>query len=150
MSRLLQRAAIVFVIVLAAAQFVRPDQTNPATDASHTLAAQVGASSALAGVVSRGCSDCHSNETTWPTAWYTRIAPVTWVIDRGVAEGRRVLNFSEWTTYAPARQRALLAASCQAARNGTMPVSAWTMVRPEAKLSTGDIETLCAAARGER
>ena len=150
MSRLLKRAAIVFVIVLAAAQFVRSEHTKPATDVSHTLTAQVGSSSALVGIVNRACRDCHSNETMWPTAWYTRVAPVSWVIASSVAEGRRVLNFSEWTTYSRAQQRTLLAASCQTARDRSMPGSAWTLVRPEATLSTHDIETICAAARGDR
>jgi hypothetical protein len=149
-SRLLKRAAIAFVIVLAAAQFVRSEHTNPATDASRTLTAQAGSSSPLVGIVNRACRDCHSNETMWPTAWYTRVAPVSWVITSAVAEGRRVLNFSEWTTYSPVQQRALLAASCQAARDGTMPGTAWTLVRPEAQLSTQDIETICAAARADR
>ena len=148
MSRLLQRAALALVAVFAAAQLVRSEQTNPPTDASHTLAAQVGSSSALVGIVNRACRECHSNETMWPTAWYTRVAPVSWVIASGVAAGRRVLNFSEWTTYSPVQQRALLAASCQSARDGTMPGTAWTLVRPEAQLSAEDIETICAAARG--
>lgn len=40
------------------------------------------------------CYDCHSNETEWP--WYTNIAPVSWLVERDVDEGRRKLNFSEW------------------------------------------------------
>jgi len=72
------------------------------------------------------------------------------VIANGVAEGRSVLNFSEWTTYSPAQQQMLLAASCQTATDGTMPGSAWTLLHPEARLSTQDIETICTAARQVR
>ena len=149
MSRLLRRTAIAGVIVLAAAQLVRSEHTNPATDGRHTLAAQVGSSRALVGVVNRACRDCHSNDTMWPTAWYTQVAPLSWAIASGVAEGRRALNFSEWTTYPRARQQALLAASCQTAKDGSMPGRAWTL-RPEARLSSQDVETICAAARGDR
>ena len=42
----------------------------------------------------RACFDCHSNETTWP--WYSEVAPVSWLIQRDVDEGRRALNYSEW------------------------------------------------------
>jgi len=42
----------------------------------------------------RACFDCHSNETVWP--WYSRIAPVSWVVARDVQEGRERLNFSAW------------------------------------------------------
>jgi hypothetical protein len=42
----------------------------------------------------RGCFDCHSNETVWP--WYSRVAPMSWLVYRDVDSGRKALNFSEW------------------------------------------------------
>jgi hypothetical protein len=42
----------------------------------------------------RACFDCHSNATEWP--WYTNIAPVSWVTQHHVNEGRAKLNFSTW------------------------------------------------------
>ena len=150
MRRLLKRTAIAFVIVFAAAQLVRSEHSNPATDSSQTLRAQIGSASGLVMVVDRACRDCHSNETVWPTSWYTQVAPLSWVIANGVAEGRSVLNFSEWGTYSPSQQQMLLAASCQTAMDGTMPGSAWTVLQPEARLSAQDIDTICAAARQAR
>jgi len=147
MRKLLKRAGVAFVIVFAVAQLVRSGHSNPPIDSTHTLRAHVGSASALVRVVDRACRDCHSNETVWPTAWYTQLAPLSWVIANGVAEGRRVLNFSEWTTYSPAQQRMLLAASCQTAKDGTMPGRAWTLLYPEARLSPQDTETICGAAR---
>ena len=44
----------------------------------------------------RACFDCHSNQVTWP--WYSYIAPVSWLTQRDVAEGRRILNFSDWNS----------------------------------------------------
>jgi hypothetical protein len=41
----------------------------------------------------RACFDCHSNQTSWP--WYSNIAPVSWLVQRDVLEGRQRLNFSE-------------------------------------------------------
>ena len=42
----------------------------------------------------RACFDCHSNQTEWPA--YASVAPVSWLVQHDVAEGRGVLNFSEW------------------------------------------------------
>jgi mono/diheme cytochrome c family protein len=42
----------------------------------------------------QACFDCHSNETQWP--WYANVAPVSWLVQRDVNEGRAMLNFSEW------------------------------------------------------
>ena len=92
MSRRLKQAAVVFVIALAAAQLVRPDRTNPATDPSRTIGAHAGTASELVAVLDRACGDCHSNDTVWP--WYTQIAPASWLMAYGVKEGRKAVNFS--------------------------------------------------------
>jgi mono/diheme cytochrome c family protein len=40
----------------------------------------------------RACFDCHSNETTWP--WYSNVAPVSWLVERDVNDGRRHLDLT--------------------------------------------------------
>ena len=152
MSRRLNQVALVVAVVLVAvvvaAHLVRPERTNPAIDPARTLQAQVGATSRLVAVVDRACGDCHSNGTVW--ARYPRAAPLSWLIARGVTEGRKAVNFSEWATYSPDVRRALLAASCRDAENGRMPMRAYLKLRPEARLSPQDVETICAAARESR
>lgn len=144
MSRLKQ-VAVALVVVALAAQVIRPDRTNPGVDQSHTIRAQLGATSGVVPILDRSCGDCHSNATVWP--WYTQVAPLSWLMAYGVKKGRAVVNFSEWTAYPPERQRQLLAASCQATTAGKMP-GAYTWLHPEMKLSTQEIQTICAAARG--
>jgi hypothetical protein len=139
----LTKAALVFIGVFAAAQLVRPERTNPPIDPSRTIQAHVENASELGAVLDRSCGDCHSNATEW--RWYTQIAPVSWLMARGVAKGREAVNFSEWGTYLSDQQRALLALSCQDAQEGKMP-GPYTLLRPETRLSAQDIETICAAA----
>ena len=143
MRRRLKQATVVFV-VFAAAQLIRPERANPATDTARTIQAHVGTTSELAAVLDRSCRDCHSNNTVWP--WYTQISPLSWLMARGVAEGRKAVNFSEWASYPPDVQRTLLSVSCQDATRGKMP-GPYTLVRPDTKLSPQNIETICAAAR---
>lgn len=47
MRRRLKQAAVAFVVVLAAAQLVRPERANPATDPGRTIQAHVGTASGL-------------------------------------------------------------------------------------------------------
>ena len=147
MWRRLKKAVIVVVAVLvaifASAQLVRPERTNPAIDLTRTIRAHAGP--ALVAVLDRACADCHSNATVW--ARYTKIAPLSWAIARGVTQGRKVLNFSEWGTYSPDEQRELLDLSCQDASDRSMPMRPYLLLRPEARLSAQDVETICAAAR---
>jgi hypothetical protein len=143
-GRLIKTAATV-VALFAAAQLVRPDYSAPETDPAHAIRSQRGTSPELAALVDRSCGDCHSNHTDWPG--YTRVAPLSWVVARAVGEGRRAVNFSDWTDYPPHQRRALLLASCRTATAGTMPGAAYTWVRPDARLSHRDVETVCAASR---
>lgn len=145
MSRGLKQTAAGILVVFAVAQLIRPNRANPPTDASRTIHAQVGTANAMPAVLDRACGDCHSNNTVWP--WYTEVAPVSWLMAYGVKEGRKAVNFSEWTVYPAERQRQLLVASCQDVSGGKMPGSAWTWLHPEARLSAQDIEIICVAAR---
>ena len=147
MWRRLKKAAVVFVVVVAvafaAAQLVRPERTNPATDSTRTIQAYAG--TALVAVLDRACGDCHSNATVW--ARYTQIAPLSWVIAGGVTRGRKALNFSEWGAYSPDERRELLDVSCLDASDGSMPMRPYLLLRPEARLSAQDVAIICAAAR---
>ena len=144
MAKRLKQAAVAFVLILVAVQFIRPDRTNPATDASRSIEAQVGAGSELAAVLRRGCRDCHSNATVWPR--YADIAPLSWAMAYAVNEGRKAVNFSEWAAYQPERQKTLLAESCADVTSGKMP-GAYALLHSEMRLSPRDIGVVCAAAR---
>jgi hypothetical protein len=145
MSTRTTRAVVVLAVVFAAAQLVRPGQVNPVTDPGRTIRAHAGTANQLAPIFDRACRDCHSNETVWRP--YTQVAPLSWLMAYAVTQGRKTVNFSEWGGYSPEQQRLLLEVSCQDVTSGKMP-GAYTRLRPETRLSAGDIETICAAARG--
>jgi len=64
-----------------------------------------------------------------------------------VTQGRKAVNFSEWTTYPPDQQQKLLVQSCQDASAGKMPGRPYTLLRPDARLSNEDVATICAASQ---
>lgn len=144
MNRKLKYASIALV-VLAGAQLIRPDRTNPPSDTSRSIQAHVEADSGLIPVLNRSCGDCHSNATTWP--WYTQAAPLSWLMAYAVGEGRKAVNFSDWAAYSPPQQQQLLDQSFRDATSGKMPSGVWVALRPEARLSAQDVETICAVAR---
>ena len=81
------------------------------------------------------CFDCHSNETTWP--WYANVAPVSWLLQRHVDEGREKLNFSEWGS---GRQETEHMVS--QVHEGEMPTWDYMLMHPEARLSDADTQAL--------
>jgi len=142
-SQRLKQAALVLVVLFAGAQLIRPSRANPPIDPVRTIGTHVN-NAGLTAILDRSCGDCHSNATVWP--WYTQVAPLSWAMAYGVSEGRQVVNFSEWAGYSKAQQQTLLSVSCDDVSSGKMP-GAWTFIRPETKLSSRDVETICAAAR---
>lgn len=83
----------------------------------------------------RACFDCHSNETSWP--WYSNIAPVSWLIQRDVEEGRNVLNFSEWTgRYHEVDEIP------EVISYGAMPPSYFMVMHPNARLTAQEKQEL--------
>lgn len=144
MSRGPKQVSLLVVAAVSAAQLIRPDRSNPPIEASRTIEAQAETPSDLAAVVKRSCGDCHTNATVWPRS--AGFAPLSWLMAQAVAKGREAVNFSEWASYSPDRQRRLLAASCEDVKSGSMP-GLYALVRPETRLSARDIETFCNAVR---
>jgi hypothetical protein len=62
----------------------------------------------------RACFDCHSNQTRWP--WYSHVAPISWLVQHDVEEGRAAVNFSEWD-----RPQEEADESIETVEQGTMP-----------------------------
>jgi mono/diheme cytochrome c family protein len=84
----------------------------------------------------RACFDCHSNETHWP--WYSNIAPLSWLIQRDVDEGRDELNWSEWGPDEEGDE------SAETVIEGSMPPGAYPLLHPEARLNDQEIDALVA------
>ncbi|GBD84060.1 hypothetical protein BMS3Abin02_00446 [bacterium BMS3Abin02] len=83
----------------------------------------------------RACFDCHSNETVWP--WFTSVAPISWLAERHVEEGRRKLNFSEWTSGGNE-----VGEMVETIREGEMPPVYFGWMHASARLSDSETQQL--------
>lgn len=92
----------------------------------------------------QACFDCHSNETTWP--WYSSVAPVSWLVQRDVDEGRRHLNFSDWNQSHEGHSHEGHEAEelGEVVLNGEMPPANYLITHPEAKLTEDERAALAA------
>ena len=74
------------VALFAALQLVPVERSNP------PVRGQLPAPKDVETALRSACYNCHSHETEWP--WYSRIAPISWLVAHDVREGREHLNFS--------------------------------------------------------
>ena len=90
----------------------------------------------------RACFGCHSNEVEYPA--YASVAPISWVVETHVAEGREKVNYSEFDS----RQRGA-DETIEVIEEGSMPPAYYTQFgrHPEAKLTTAEIAELIAGLK---
>lgn len=132
--------AIFLVFLFLAIQSIRIDKTtepvNPVTD----FISVTSANTEVAGMLKTACYDCHSNQPTYP--WYTNIAPVSWWIKHHIDEGSHHLNFSIWGTYSEKRKNHKLDECVEMVEEGEMPMSSYTLMHGEAKLTDAQKQQL--------
>ena len=122
--------AVILILGIQLVPYGR-DHSNPTVTAEPAWD-----SPATQNLVMSACKDCHTNETVWP--WYSNIAPISWLVQHDVDEGRHRLNYSEW-------DRPQGRDSDEAARlvqQGEMPPWYFKILHPEAKLSAADTQAL--------
>ena len=78
------------------------------------------------------CMDCHSNETKWP--WYSNVAPISWLVQSDVDEGRSELNLST--------DAAEVEEMIETIREGSMPPLQYKPTHPRARLSDKEKQDL--------
>jgi hypothetical protein len=82
-------------------------------------------------LVDDACADCHSNITSWPIE--SNVAPMSWLIQRDVDEGREVLNFSEWNRGQPDTEELV-----ESIDEGEMPPLQYKLLHGGARLSDAE------------
>ena len=119
-----RRIGIAILALFAAIQFVPigPGKTNP--DITREVTWDSDRTRQLA---ERACYDCHSNETRWP--WYSYVAPVSWLVEHDVHEGREHMNFSEWD-----KEQRHATDAAHELEEGEMPLWFYTLLHPDARL----------------
>ena len=129
-----KKIGLAVLALLVLLQFVPVDRENP------PVPGDFDGPPAVRDILVRSCYDCHSNLTRWP--WYSRVAPISFLVAHDVEEGRSKLNFSQWGTYGQAERAHQVAEIQEVIEEGEMPLPIYLLMHGEAKLSGGDLQTL--------
>lgn len=134
----MKKKYLVGIAVIVAAglglQVLRPSLENPPITGDLDVPGNVKQ------ILERSCYDCHSNKTN--LRWYDQVVPAYWLVAKDVKEGRAAMNFSNWDKLAPAEQQAKLWEAYNQVRAGAMPLSNYTAVHTDAKMSAADMAVL--------
>ena len=134
MKKTMIRSFVILSVASIAIQLVPVSRTNPPVESD------IPAPSDVKSILKTACYDCHSNETIWP--WYSKVAPVSWLVALDTKSGRNHLNFSTWDRYTPERQTRLIQRAMTAVHKGKMPFWFYVMKHPEAKITPEKLQRL--------
>ena len=91
-------------------------------------------------ILKNSCTDCHSNYTAYP--WYNKLQPMSWFLEHHIKEGKSELNFDEFDTYSDRKKRNKLTSIKGQIEENEMPLSSYTLIHRESKLSNKEKEIL--------
>ena len=132
MNKYLLILLLVFIAIFALIQFFQPDKNRGEITSDH-LFEQMNISEDIQVMLKNACLDCHSNQTTY--LWYHQIAPVSWMINQHITDGKKELNLSEWGQWDMMGKLTSLDKMKEEVEKGTMPLKPYILMHPKAKLT---------------
>ncbi len=136
---LVMRASVATIVLLIVSQVVPygRDHSNPPVTGEPQWA-----SAETRELMVRACYSCHSNEIDRP--WYASVAPISWMVQAHIDEGREEVNYSEFLTNKHGADETL-----EVILDGSMPPTYFTRfgLHPEARLTDQELQALIAGVR---
>ena len=130
---LYKKILLALLIAFIAIQFIQPAHNTSGQVLPTDITKTVNVPDKVLDIFKNSCYDCHSNNTRYP--WYVNIQPMGWMMARHIKNGKENLNFSEFGTYSKRKQANKLRAIAKSIKDGSMPLSSYTIMHTDAKLS---------------
>jgi hypothetical protein len=140
MKKFFKVLGIILLVVMVVIQFFHPAKNIAATPSSHHISKLYVVQANVEQILVKSCYDCHSNTTKYP--WYSNIQPIHWWLDDHIKDGKKHLNFDEFTTYRVARQYKKLEECIEEIKEGEMPLENYCYIHKTAVLTTNEKEAL--------
>ena len=130
---MLKKILVVLLAVLVIIQFIHPKKNK----ADGLQPNYIGNAFAIPGdvktILVKACNDCHSNNTRYP--WYATLQPVHWWMNGHINDGKRGINFDEYTSRPLRFQYHKMEDVIEQMKDGEMPLNSYTWIHKAAKLT---------------
>lgn len=132
LKKLVLSLLILFIVI----QFIQPARNKSGQVLPSDITKMYSLPENVQSVFKTACYDCHSNNTNYPL--YVHIQPMGWLMAWHINNGKENLNFSEFGSYSKRKQFNKLRAIETSIREGSMPISSYTLMHSNAKLGRED------------
>ena len=136
----IKKILLALVAIFVLIQFYRPAKNISVGVYANAIERHYNVPQNVGSLLKTSCYDCHSNNTKYP--WYNNVQPVASWLNSHINDGKRHLNFDEFNTYPAEKKRKKLQEVAETIENGEMPLSSYTLIHGDAKLSASDKQAL--------
>ena len=133
---MLKKILITLVVLLVIIQFIHPERNKASGQHANSLANLITVPDNIKNILAKACNDCHSNNTRYP--WYSHVQPVHWWMNNHVRDGKRHLNFDEYSNRPLRFQYDAMEEITDEIEEGEMPLDSYTWMHPEARLTEAE------------
>lgn len=132
LKKLVLSLLILFIVI----QFIQPARNKNGQVLPSDITKMYSLPENVQSVFKTACYDCHSNNTNYPL--YVHIQPIGWIMAWHIKNGKENLNFSEFGSYSKRKQFNKLRAIETSIKEGSMPISSYTLMHSNARLGRED------------
>jgi len=141
-----KKILLALLVLLIVIQFIHPSRNISKGEQPNNIANAFNVPAEVKTILDKACMDCHSNNTRY--LWYFKIQPVDWWLTHHINEGKRELNFDEYTTKSLRYQFHKMESTVDLVKNGEMPLDSYLWVHKEAILTEPEKSALINWAQG--
>ena len=133
---MLKKILIFLLIAFVIIQFIRPAKNKAAGAQPNYIGNVYAIPGDVKTILVKACNDCHSNNTSYP--WYSKIQPLLWWLDKHIREGKKHLNFDEYTHKSLRYRYHKMEETIEMVKDGKMPLKSYTWGHKDAILTPGE------------
>lgn len=140
MKKIIKTILLSLLFIFIVIQFIRPTKNISSGIGANDISTKYPVPDSVQQILKVACNDCHSNTTRYP--WYAEIQPVAWWLDNHIKDGKKDLNFSEFTKYRIRKQYIKFDQINKLVKNNEMPLNSYTWIHKDAKLTDAQKHTI--------
>lgn len=133
---MIKKILLVLLYALIIIQFIHPKKNRSAGPQPNYIGTSFPVPADVRSIMTKACNDCHSNNTRYP--WYTKLQPLHWWMDKHIRNGKKEINFDEYTNKSLRYQYHKMEETIEMVKEGKMPLDSYTWTHKDARLTADE------------
>ena len=139
-KKIIKNILLFLLAALVVIQFFHPKPNKSKGDQPHYIGNVFSVPEEVRFILAKACFDCHSNNTRYP--WYSNIQPVDWWMTGHINNGKKGLNFDEYTSRSLRYRYNKMKDLIDQIKHGDMPLNSYTWIHKDAILTQPEKDKL--------